>query len=45
VRPTGLISRYRNVPLAASPAIESPENMATAIGRKIGSTRASAAAG
>jgi len=33
------------VPWAASPATASPANVATAIGRKIGSTNASAAAG
>jgi hypothetical protein len=45
VRPTGRIRRYRSVPVAASPAMESPATTATATGRKTGSTSASAAAG
>src|SRR3954447_3293397 len=45
VRPTGRTSRYRSVPLTASPAIASPATTATAIGRKNGSTMPSAAAG
>ena len=45
VLPTGRTSRYRSVPLVASPATASPANIATATGRKIGSTSASAAAG
>src|SRR5450755_16533 len=44
-RPTGLASRYRSMPDPASPAMESPPMTATAIGRKTGSTIASAAAG
>src|SRR5215472_2637945 len=45
VRPTGRASRYRSIPEPASPAMASPATTATATGRKIGSTMASAAAG
>src|SRR6266511_1224844 len=45
VRPTGRASRYRRVPVPASPATASPASTATATGRKIGSTIAIAAAG
>src|SRR5215472_6653720 len=45
VRPTGRASRYRSMPEPASPAMVSPATTATATGRKIGSTMASAAAG
>jgi hypothetical protein len=44
-RPVGRASRYRSVPVDASPAIESPATTATDTGRKTGSTSASAAAG
>src|SRR2546421_5100769 len=44
VRPTGRASRYRSVPPVASPATASPASTATAIGRKIGTTMAIAAA-
>src|SRR5438552_9983913 len=44
VRPTGRASRYRSMPALASPATASPPTIATATGRKIGRTIASAAA-
>src|SRR5215475_7053154 len=43
VRPAGTASRYRSVPRLASPAIVSAEIAATAMGRKSGSSSASAA--
>src|SRR5674476_611236 len=43
VRCTGTVSRYRNVPILASPATESPEMAATASGRNRPSSMPSAA--
>src|SRR5450631_269799 len=43
VRCTGTVSRYRNVPIFASPAMESPEMAATASGRNSASSRLRAA--
>src|SRR5919112_3198971 len=45
VRPTGRTSRYRSVPVAASPATASPASTATETGRNTGMTSAIAAAG